>query len=160
MTIRRYYWTISITWYDREAGRQREIETHYTTAQSGPIRNNRRKLGLRSARFHQLMVYRKHKKLVPLSNAKVRFEREERASKVDSEISVDARSMWYKGKHWKAKQLRSSRIPLRASKIEREAWKVLGPIAEMREVRHKTKESRWKRINAVMREVDRAHGWA
>jgi hypothetical protein len=148
MTIRRYYWTIAVVWYDPKSGYKREVETHYSAARSGSIRGNRRKLGLRCARYHQVMLFKKYGKLVPLRSLRVHFERGEAASKVDRGISVNARSMQYKGKHWSAKPLPSTRIPVRASKDESKVSKFLREIVEKREAKR-------KRIRAILKRLSK-----
>ena len=119
LIVRRYRWTVSTVFYDERSGCKREIETHFTVAVSGRIRDNRRKLGLRGARFHQFLVFTRSGKLIPRGDIKVRFEREQPASKPDGKISVEGRSMQYKGPQWTATALPSEQIPFWASKDER-----------------------------------------
>jgi hypothetical protein len=136
MTIRRYFWTVAISWYDPRSGCKRELETHYTAARSGVIRDNRRKLGRRGAKYHQLILLIRYGKFVPLRNIKVRFEREKPARKIDRKISVEARSMQFRGKHWTATPLPSAQIPFWASKDER-IFDSMRKMAESREAHRK-----------------------
>jgi hypothetical protein len=121
LIVRRYRWTVSSVFYDKRSECKREIETHYSVAVSGRIRDNRRKLGLRGARYHQYLIYAKFGRPLPRGDIKVRFERENvvPASKLDSKISVEGRSMQYKGPQWTATALPSEQIPFWASKNER-----------------------------------------
>jgi hypothetical protein len=142
MTIRRYLWTVAVSWYDPRLGCKRELEFHYSVARSGPIRENRRKLGLRGAKYYQLMLLVKYGKYVPRGSIKVQYEREQPASKVERRISVEGRSMEYKGRHWTATPLPSTKIPLWASKNER-VFESMRKDAEEREAHR-------KRIRALM----------
>lgn len=149
MTIRTYFWTIAGLWYDPRAGCKMEVETHYTAAVSGSIRDNRRKLGLRSAKYHQFMLFKKFGKFVPLRDIKIRFEREERSRKADREIPVKTRAMRYSGKNWKATEYPDTRIPLRPSKDERVLLKIVGDLEKMardREARLKENRALKKRL--------------
>ena len=119
LIIRRYDFTIAAVWYDRRAGCKRETETHYSVAMSGPIRDNRRKLGFRGARYHQFLLFVRYGKFVPLSSLRVHFEKEKPGRRTDKKIFVDARSMQYRGRNWTARALPSAQIPFWASKDER-----------------------------------------
>jgi hypothetical protein len=119
LIVRRYRLTVSAVFYDSRSGCKREVETHYTIARSGPIRDNRQKLGKRGAKHHQLMLLIRFGKYVPLGSLRARFERELPATKVETKISKESRSMRYVGKRWTAKALPSEKIPLWASKDER-----------------------------------------
>jgi hypothetical protein len=143
--IRRFTWTVAHPWYDPMGGCKREVETHYTVAVSGSIRDNRRKLGLRSAKHHQLMLFKKFGIFVPLGKLRVRYERETRASKVDREIPVKTRGMEFRGKKWNATQYPDTRIPLRPSKKERMLLKIVADLEKM----HKDHEAKLKRNRAL-----------
>jgi hypothetical protein len=119
MIVRRYQWTIAAHWYDPRSGSKREMETHFGAARSGSIRDNRRKLGRRGARYHQFMLFLRYGKFVPLSSLRVHFEKEKIARKTDKKIFVDARSMQYRGRNWTARALPSAQIPFWATKDER-----------------------------------------
>lgn len=134
--VRRYRWTVAVVFYDPRSGCKREIETHYSVARSGSIRENRRRLGRRGARHHQMLLFMRHGKFIPLRNIRVRFVREQPTSKVDRKISVEARSMQYKGKHWTAAPLPPEQIPLWASKDER-VFNSMRKDAERREAHRK-----------------------
>jgi hypothetical protein len=146
LIIRRYYFTIAAQWYDPWSGRKREVETHFSIARGGQIRDNRRSLGIRGARYHQVMLFKTYGKIVPLSSLRVRFERQERAGKVDKKISVKARAMQYKGRQWSAKPLPSTEIGLRASKDENELSKFLKKMADDREAKRKRIKALKKRL--------------
>ena len=134
--VRRFRWTVAAVFYDARSGCKREIETHFSVARSGSIKENRRRLGRRGARYHQMLLFMRHGKFIPLRNIRVRFEQELPAHKVDRKISMDARSMQYKGKNWTAKALPSAQIPLWASKDER-VFDSMRKEAERREAHRK-----------------------
>jgi hypothetical protein len=136
LIVRRYRWTVSAVFYDSHSGCKREIETHYSIARAGGIRENRRKLGLRGAKHHQLMLLIRFGKYVPLSSLRARFQRELPATKVETKISKESRSMRYVGKHWTARALPSEKIPLWASKDER-VFESMRKDAERREKHRK-----------------------
>jgi hypothetical protein len=149
MTIRTYFWTIAGSWSNSAEGYRMEYETHYTAAVSGPIRDSRRKLGLRSAKHHQLMLFSKFGKFVRLKYIKARFEREARANKVDREIPVKARTMKYSGKKWEATQYPDTSIRLRPSKDERILLKILRDLEKMA----KDREARLKENRALKKRL-------
>jgi hypothetical protein len=151
--VRRYRWTIAGSRYDPVAGCKREYETHFTVALRGSLRENRKKLGLRAAKYHQVWLFKTFGIFEPLSKLIGRYEREARASKVDGEISVKARAMEFRGKNWEATPYPDTRIPLRPSKKERMVLKILRDLEKMakdRETRLKQnralKERLWKEL--------------
>jgi hypothetical protein len=153
LIIRRYRWTIAGGWYDPRARCKVEFETHYTVAVSGPIRDNRRKLGLRSAKYHQFMLFKKFHKFVPLRDIKVRYEREERVRRAGNEIPVKTRAMQYRGKEWEATSYPDTTIPQHPSKDERTVLKMLSDLEKIdRDSEAKLKHNRalkkrlWKEL--------------
>jgi hypothetical protein len=97
--------TIATVWYDEAAGAAKEYEFHFKVARAGDIRRVRRALAERGAPYFQQLVYRRIKRWIPLRKIKVRFEKEEAATKKDSRIHIEGRSMFYRGKKWQAYSL-------------------------------------------------------
>ncbi|MGA3296455.1 MAG: hypothetical protein ABSD41_03285 [Candidatus Bathyarchaeia archaeon] len=100
--VRLYRITIASVWYDSTAGGAKEYELHLKVARAGNVRTVRRTLAKRGAPYFQQLVYRRLKRWIPMRKIKVRFEQEEPAIKRENKISIDGRSMLYRGKRWKA----------------------------------------------------------
>jgi hypothetical protein len=113
--------TIASTWYDKKAGGAKEYELHFKIARRGNIRSVRRKLALRGVPYFQQFVYRRLKRWVPKARLKVRFEREEPATRTENGISIEGRSMLFKGKRWSAYPLVSRELNYAKKKRKRKA---------------------------------------
>jgi hypothetical protein len=98
--VRLYSMTVSSTWYDKEARGAKEYELHFAVARRGNIRTVRRRLGRRGVPYFQSYVYRRVRKWIPRSKIKVRFEREQPAGKSEGKISIEGRSMLFRGRRW------------------------------------------------------------
>jgi hypothetical protein len=85
-------------------------EMHFKVARRGSVRANRRTLARRGLPYFQRKIYRKYHIWIPKRKLKVRFEREQRAARVQRDVSVDARTMRYRGRHWSATSLPSRMI--------------------------------------------------
>jgi hypothetical protein len=107
MSYRTYHMTVSTVWYDKASAGAREYELHFTVGRRGKIRTVRRTLAKRGAPYFQRLIHRRTKRWIPLRRIRVRFEREETATRIDSRIRVDGRSMLYRGKRWRAYPLGS-----------------------------------------------------
>lgn len=116
--VRRYRCTVSTFHYDPNAGVLREFEVHLRVARPGPIRDNRRTLGRRGLRHLQRMIFMRSGRWIPIGKVKIHYEREQAASRPEHRIAVEARSMKYQDRDWRATLLPSDLIPLRASKAE------------------------------------------
>jgi hypothetical protein len=99
--------TIATVWYDQKVRHAREQEMHFRVARRGKISNVRRHLANRGVPYFQRTIYRLYKKWIPRRKIKVRFEREEPATRVEPTITIEARRMEYRGKRWKAYRLPS-----------------------------------------------------
>jgi hypothetical protein len=102
MSVRTYRMSIASTWYDRKAGGAKEYELHFRVSRRGKIRTVRRTLARRGVPYFQRMIYRQIERWIPLERIRVRFEREKRATRSDTRIQIDGRSMLYWGKRWEA----------------------------------------------------------
>lgn len=110
MTIKLYRMTIANSWYDHKVKLVREYELHFKIARRGRIQNVRRHLAERGVPYFQQSIYRKYKRWMPKRKLKVRFEREEPALKSQSIITIEARTMHYRGKRWNAYPLPSKTL--------------------------------------------------
>jgi hypothetical protein len=107
MTVHLYRMTIASTWYDVRAEYSREYELHFKVPLQGKPERVRRTLAKRGVPYFQQQIYRKYGKWVPKRRIRVSFEREEKARRVQRQISVNARTMRYRGKHHRATVLPS-----------------------------------------------------
>ncbi len=107
MTIHMYRMTIASTWYDEGARHSREYELHFKVPLQGRPENIRRRLARRGVPYFQQQTYRKYGKWVPRRKIRVSFEREEKARRAERRISVNVRTMRYRGKHHRATALPS-----------------------------------------------------
>jgi len=94
--------TVATAWYDKASRRAKEHELHFTVARPGKIRNVRRYLARRAVPYFQQAIYRHYKHWIPKQRIRVAFEREEAASKSETKIRIEGRSMLYRGKQWAA----------------------------------------------------------
>jgi hypothetical protein len=115
--------TIAAGSYDPRAGFARLHEMHFKAARPGPVKGNRRKLARRGVAHFQQQIYRKYHIWIPKRKIKVRFEREERATKAQRHVSVDFRTMRYHGRQWSATSA-PSRVITFARKRRRSARRV------------------------------------
>ena len=99
--------TIASAWYDARFRCARECEMHFKAVRRGELRSIRRALARRGIRYFQREIYRKHGKWIPRRKIRVSFEREEKASKAQRQVSVNVRSMRYQGKYHRATALPS-----------------------------------------------------
>jgi hypothetical protein len=121
MGVRTYRMTIASTWYDKKAGGAKEYELHFKIARRGDIRRVRRNLARRSVPYFQQFVYRRLKRWVPKAKIKVRFEREEPATRSENTIRIEGRSMLFKGKRWSAYRLGPRMLNYAKKKRKRKA---------------------------------------
>jgi len=105
--IRTYRMTIASTWYDAEAGAANEYEMHFKVARRGRIQTVRLHLAKRGASYFQQIVWRQTRKWITKRKIRISFEREEPATKGQNTITIEARSMQYRGREWKAYPLPS-----------------------------------------------------
>ena len=105
--IHRLRMTIASMWYDSREEYQREYELHFLAARRGKLKTTRRALARRGLQYFQQQIYRKYGIWVPKRRIRVSFEREERASRTDRRIVVNARTMRFRGKHHSATALPS-----------------------------------------------------
>jgi len=129
---RLYRMTIATVWYDQRAEFQREYEMHFKASRRGSIRNVRRALARRGLAHLQREIYRRHHKWVPLRKLKVGFEREEPAKTAQRDVSVETRSMRYRGKHWSATPLASKVIAYAKRRRRTSKRKHVAPSKVMR----------------------------
>jgi len=106
-SARTYRMTVASTWYDAEAGVAREYEMHFKVARRGRIQTVRLHLAKKGATYFQQAIYRQTGKWIRKRKIRVSFEREEPAAKGQSTITIEARSMQYRGRRWKAYPLPS-----------------------------------------------------
>jgi hypothetical protein len=102
MSARVYRMAVFTSWYDKTASGAREYELHFIAVRHGSIRTIRRALAKRGVPYLQGLLYRRLKKWIPKRKVKVRFEREQPALRSESKISVEGRSMLFRGKRWRA----------------------------------------------------------
>jgi hypothetical protein len=108
--LRAYRATVSSVWYDAKTKCAREYEQHFRVARRGKIRNVRQHLAKRGVPYFQRTIYRLYKRWIPRRKIKIQFEKEQRATRVEPTITIESRSMTYKGKQWKAIPLPSRTI--------------------------------------------------
>jgi len=105
MSLIRLKMTIASGFYDSRAEFAREFEMHFKTARRGSVRSVRRRLASRGIPIIQREIYRRHHVWIPKRKLKVRFEREQAAARVQPNITIETRSMRFRGKHWTATSL-------------------------------------------------------
>jgi len=107
MNILSFLMTIACMSYDDHAGFAREFEMHFSAARRGSVRSIRGRLARRGIPIIQREIYRRHHVWIPKRKLKVRFERETSAKRVQPDITIETRSMRFRGKHWTATALPS-----------------------------------------------------
>lgn len=100
--IRTYRMTIASTWYDAEAEAACEYEMHFKVARRGKIQTVRLHLAKRGASYFQQTVWRQTRKWIAKRKVRISFEREEPATKGQNTITIESRSMEYRGREWRA----------------------------------------------------------
>ena len=106
-SARTYRMTVASTWYDAEAGVAREYEMHFKVARRGRIQTVRLHLAKKGATYFQQAIYRRTGRWIRKRKIRISFEREEPATKGQNTITVEARSMQYRGREWGAVPLPS-----------------------------------------------------
>jgi len=119
MRARTYRMTVSSTWYDERRKAALEHEMHFKVARGADIRKVRKNLAKRGVDYFQRVVHRQSRRWIPKRKIKVRFERERPAIKTERRIGIEARSMEFRGRQWKAYPLPSRVIQYGKKKYRR-----------------------------------------
>jgi hypothetical protein len=94
--------TVASKWYDKPSRYQREYEMHFKIARPGGIRTVRQHLAKRGIPHFQQTIYRRFRRWIPKREIRASFEREEVETRSESTITIQTRSMQYRGRGWKA----------------------------------------------------------
>jgi hypothetical protein len=94
--------TVASKWYDEPSRCAREYEMHFKAARTGKVRAVRRHLAKRGIPYFQRMIYRRFKRWIPKRQIRASFEREEVAMRTECVMTIETRSMQYRGRDWKA----------------------------------------------------------
>jgi len=97
-----YRMTVASKWYDEPSRCAREYEMHFKAARTGKVRTIRRHLAKRGIPYFQRTIYRRFKRWIPKRQIRARFEREEVDQRSTPTLTVETRSMQYRGRDWKA----------------------------------------------------------
>jgi hypothetical protein len=97
--------TLATKGYDAEAECVRENEMHFKVARRGKITTVRRHLADRGVPYFQRRISLETGKRIRKHQIRIAFEREEKATNAQNIITIEARSMEYRGRQWKATPL-------------------------------------------------------
>ena len=97
-----YRMTVASKWYDEPSRCEREQEMHFKIARPGKIRTVRRHLAKRGIPYFQQVIYRRFRRWIPKRQIRAKFEREEVDQRSTPTMTVETRSMQYRGRDWKA----------------------------------------------------------
>jgi len=100
--VRVYRMTVASKWYDEPSRCAREYEMHFRIARSGQIPTVRRHLAKRGIPYFQQRIYRRFRRWIPKRQIRGSFEREEVAERSEPVMTIETRSMQYRGRDWKA----------------------------------------------------------
>lgn len=101
-TIYTYRMTTSTVWYYMPAHMGQGYEMHFKTARRGKIEDVRRALETEGATYFQETIHSRFGRWIPKRRLRIGFEREEPTTRVQNNITVQARYMEYRGGKWKS----------------------------------------------------------
>lgn len=97
-----YRLTVFSKWYDEPSRCAREYEMHFKAVRAGKVQTVRRHMAKRGVTHFQQAIYRRFRRWIPKRQIRGRFEREEVAEKSEPVMTIETRSMQYRGRDWKA----------------------------------------------------------
>ena len=97
-----YRMTVFSKWYDEPSRCAREYEMHFKIARPGKVSTVRRHMGKRGIPYFQKMIYRRFRRWIPKRQIRGRFEREEIGNRSQAVMTIETRSMQYRGRNWKS----------------------------------------------------------